>query len=1242
MTLNEFTRKYPQSKTLRFALIPIAETQKYIEARHVLDEDEALAESYKKMKKTIDEYHKSFIDECLSNVTLSNLESFYRLYTSSADERKEEKWKISFDAVKIALRKEIAASFTDNKKYKQLNKKELIQKELEGWIEKNAPDLYFDESFKSFTTYFTGFNTNRMNMYTAEKKSTAVAFRLINENLPIFINNMRVYEIIRPHLSSELETLKGELGEYLNRRALNDLFTLENYNNVLTQGGIDEYNLIIGGKKTDKSLFKGINVYINLYNQKNPKDKLPLMTMLRKQILSDRESVSFLPEAFDDADALLDAVNGFCRELTAEKDGKSVLAELKDVLSALRDGGLDDLYVKSDAITAISVAIFGDYSVIPRAVYGEDRSDDGESRGKRKDPSYILLAEVEKAVDAYVRKLDSDVYGVRANGDKLVSRYFAAGADDRTTAFVEAYKNADALLNAPREDGCKLGQKDRELLKALLDALLKLYHFIKPLYVPSDAEYKKNDAFYGAFDPLYGHLEPVTRLYDKVRNFATKKPYSTEKIKLNFSSSTLLNGWDTSKEKANLGLLFIKDGKYYLGIMDKKHNKSFENVKGSDGSDVYKKVQYKLLPNPHMSLPKNLIPTKNPKKHGASDEIISIKENKSFTKGEHFSISDCHKLIDFYKSAISKYEGWDVFDFSFSDTDTYADISAFYREVSEQGYKITYKNIDAKYIDSLVKEGELYLFEIYNKDFSPYSKGRPSLHTMYWRALFDEKNLADVVYKLNGEAEVFYRKKSIPKNVTHPKGQPIEKKNPNAKEKGETSLFDYDIIKDRRYTVDKFLFHVPITMNFKANGRSDINDEVCTYLKNNPGVNIIGIDRGERNLLYISMIDRSGRVVKDEKGRPIQYSLNTITGKYTDRSGKEIPFETPYHKILDEREEKRKAARENWGAIESIKELKAGYMSQAVSHIARFMVKYNAIVVMEDLNSGFKNTRKKVEKQVYQNFEKALIEKLNYLVLKDCGENEPGGLYNALQLTSRFESFEKLKKQCGFIFYVPAWNTSKIDPVTGFTDLLKPKYENIAKAKAFFSKFKSISYNADGDWFEFSFDYNDFTDKARGSRTEWTVCTHGDTRYRYDRSLNNSKGGVETRNVTKHLKALFDGNDIDWKRGDIKEEILNQNGARFFAELISDLRLVFALRYSSASVGRDFILSPVADENGVFFSSEAGADGLPADADANGAFNIARKGLWVLEQIDRAEGYGDWTTKISNAEWLRYVQTRFK
>ena len=184
-------------------------------------------------------------------------------------------------------------------------------------------------------------------------------------------------------------------------------------------------------------------------------------------------------------------------------------------------------------------------------------------------------------------------------------------------------------------------------------------------------------------------------------------------------------------------------------------------------------------------------------------------------------------------------------------TSEYNDISEFYKDVEEQGYKIEYSEYSEKYINELVDRGELYLFQIYNKDFSEYSKGRPNLHTMYWKAVFDIENIKNPVYKLNGEAEIFYRKKSLERKITHSANEPVANKNENTIKSGKpTSLFKYDLIKDKRYTVDKFQFHVPITMNFKSEKMFNINQVVNKYLKYNDDINVIGIDRG-RGIFYM-------------------------------------------------------------------------------------------------------------------------------------------------------------------------------------------------------------------------------------------------------------------------------------------------------------------------------------------------------------------------------------------------------
>ena len=772
---------------------------------------------------------------------------------------------------------------------------------------------------------------------------------------------------------------------------------------------------------------------------------------------------------------------------------------------------------------------------------------------------------------------------------------------------------------------------------------MSLLHFVKPLYLTPDSELSKDELFYSAFSPLFEQLQKITEIYDKTRNYLTKKPYSTEKVKLNFSNPTLLEGWDVNKEPDYGAVLFERDGLYYLGILNDRN--LFKNIESrfdlhSSEKGSYRKIVYKQIPDAAKYISSKQILPQNP-----PQKIINILEKKK-TNAQSLKREEIHSFIDYCKndflknySCLKDANGKDYFDFNLKPADEYETLKHFFDDVKKQAYSISFLGITEKFINEAVEEGKLYLFKIWNKDFSSFSKGKPNLHTMYWRALFADENLKNVSYKLNGNAELFHRKASISKDnmVIHKANQPIACKNPNLKQK--TSVFEYDIIKDRRYTCDKYQFHVPITLNFKANGQTNINERVLKYLKNNQDINVIGIDRGERHLLYISLLNREGNVIMDEDGNPLQYSLNDIVGVYRDNSGALVSIKTPYRELLDKREIKRKDARKNWETIERIKDLKEGYMSQVIHHIAKLMVKYNAIIVMEDLNSGFKNSRVKIEKQVYQKFEKLLINKLNYMIFKDLPEKEPGGLYKAFQMTNKFESFKRMTRQNGFVFYVPPWNTSRIDPVTGFVDLLKPKYTNIPDARSFFSKFDSISFNSQSDYFEFEFDYSQFTEKANGTRTRWTVCTYGNERYTYNRSLNGGLGGYEKWNVTEKLKSLFDNVSIYYNSEEnLIPQIISQENSAFFLELIKNLKITLALRYSDGN-DRDFILSPVSNE-GRFFYSEECEKTLPQDGDANGAFHIARKGLCLLKKIDLMEDLKKPDLKISNKEWLSFVQTR--
>ena len=77
------------------------------------------------------------------------------------------------------------------------------------------------------------------------------------------------------------------------------------------------------------------------------------------------------------------------------------------------------------------------------------------------------------------------------------------------------------------------------------------------------------------------------------------------------------------------------------------------------------------------------------------------------------------------------------------------------------------------------------------------------------------------------------------------------------------------------------------------------------------------------------------------------------------------------------------------------------------------------------------------------------------------------------------------------------------------------------------------------------------------------------------------------------------------------------------------------MRNSWAKTGEDYIQSPVLNGRGEFFDSRKTAEYLPKDADANGAYHIALKGLMLLqEKLSAAKP----DLKIEHKDWFRFAQ----
>lgn len=1265
MDFNQFTHQYSLSKTLRFELKPIGRTLENIKKKGLVNEDEERARKYKQAKKIADAFHKLWLQRSLESGEIPQdlLSDYFELYkskkskTDGLDKQEENLLK--------KLRTKVADIIKPKDEFIELwNVGNLFKSLLENWqtqfeaflaTNPETKDIEDPKSvmeyFKGWGTYFTGFNENRKNIYTADDKATSVANRLISENLPKYFENCIKYENLKKS-NIDFSGVAQSLHGYTEPHMIDDFFVPENFNLCLSQKGIDLYNLVLGGVSTQSEKVQGVNEIINLYGQQNPEHKKlakqSKMQPLFKQILSDRESASFRLEAYDNNAQILDdlakikiSADAFylpyneVDQDTGELVQKSenVLEKIQHLFEHWDEYDLKGVFIANGkTLTNLYQSYYGDWRIIRSAL---ELKAENILPQKGKKLTEKLQTEREKFVEKthafslgelatltadYAKNLDAE------QRNKILSKSITEslsyqGFYEMYMQLKTAYDDFNSIKPAVDLDEKNIKPEHIEVLKNYLDALMTVYSYIKQLYVnPKHLEsLEKDDAFYNQFFEIYERLDQIIPLYNKIRNYTTKKPYSIEKFKLNFQNQSLANGWDVNKEPDNTTVLLVKDNQYFLAVMDKSNNKIFKNAPKCRENAI-NKVNYKYLAGPNKMLPKVFFSAKSIGYYAPNEDILRIRNTASHTEGgtpqkgyqkEPFNLNDCHKMIAFYQQSIEKHPEWNIFGFTFRKPTEYQSIVEFYTDVANQGYRIEMTEIDYGYIESLVDKGQLYLFQIYSKDFSPHSKGTPNLHTLYWKQLFSSENLNDVVIKLNGEAELFYR----PKSITY--SEHIWENGHHANDPAKKQ--SYPIIKDKRFAQDKFQFHVPITINYKATGGSNINQLVNKHIAQQSGVNILGIDRGERHLAYYSLINPQGEILE-------QGTLNTIV------SGDKT---SDYHAKLDQVEKNRDQARKAWGEIENIKNLKEGYLSQVVHKICQLIVKHNAVVVFEDLNMGFKRGRFKIEKQVYQKFEKMLIEKLNYLVFKGNEATQMGGVLRGYQLSSKFESFTKLGRQSGIIYYVPAYHTSKICPLTGFVNLLYPKYESIEKTKAFIERLSGIRYNVDKRYFEIKIDYDQLGITASGSKRKWTICTYGE---RIKQERKNGYWESQLFDLSQSLCGLMHEFGVDYIAGnDLKEQLLKVDSAQLFKSFMWHLKMTLQMRNSDAM--NDYLISPVADQHGVFFDSRNVTDHkLPLDADANGAYHIALKGKLMLEAINPDDG--KLQANVKNEAWYQFVQNR--
>jgi len=356
-----------------------------------------------------------------------------------------------------------------------------------------------------------------------------------------------------------------------------------------------------------------------------------------------------------------------------------------------------------------------------------------------------------------------------------------------------------------------------------------------------------------------------------------------------------------------------------------------------------------------------------------------------------------------------------------------------------------------------------------------------------------------------------------------------------------------------------------------------------------------------------------------------------------------------YNDLLDARASNRDMARKNWKTIGTIKELKDGYISLVVRKIVdlaiyedvdkKILRKIPACIVLENLNIGFKRGRQKIEKSVYQKLELALAKKLNFVVDKKAKDGEIMSVEKALQLTPPVQNFQDIGNQCGIMLYVRANYTSQTDPVTGWRKTIyfsKTKNEDLKTEIC--EKFDEIGFDGKDYYFTYTTKYEKEKGKAEKG-APWILWSgkNGESLDRF-RSKKNTAGiwEIEKQDIVKLLDKIF-GEQTETVKN-LKNKITNENAKdlKYAIELIQQIRNSGPKdKNGKPTKDDDFILSPVRDKKGIHFDSRTDNAIVP-NGDANGAYNIARKGLMTFEKIKK----GEKDLYISDEEWDLWLTNR--
>lgn len=573
--------------------------------------------------------------------------------------------------------------------------------------------------------------------------------------------------------------------------------------------------------------------------------------------------------------------------------------------------------------------------------------------------------------------------------------------------------------------------------------------------------------------------------------------------------------------------------------------------------------------------------------------------------------------------------------------DEYESLGAFSDHIMLLSAYTCLRYMEKSVVDKQVSEGLLYLFKIKNQDMYRERRSSSDVTSIYFNQLFESAENGNISICINNDPKVIYRPRLLNTLITHPKDSfLVNKRDKNgnyipadiymqltryingttkncsesAKKYLEDDLVaikkaDKDIVKDNRYTKERFRISCSYTIGYGVRKNIGINQLRNKVLKDfvDDNMNILTIRRGKNNFLCY--------VVMDQEGNRIEHGVWNKIGT-TDFIGKLRTTSDAY----------------TWQSGKKLDNFKKSYLTMVTSTIVKKAIQHNAVICIEQTEKKYKDYDNIINSDMFELFENNLLSKLSCYTDKNILDHEPGGILNPLHLAKKVKS----REGNGILFKVSPSNTKGIDFENGYINLLNSNLgKKYSSKKRILKKMESIRIDWESKEINYEFRYSkldvnipkEILNEVKNKDTLISICAKGNRTYR-----DKITGRYVEISVASVIDELFRSSKIvscdENRKGTLIDiEKINDDEVSFLYEIF----ILYAEGHIEAedTFSSDCFVSPVTGQKICF-------NGAELDYDMINTFGFAYKCVsFFKNQLDRDNLVMN--APFKNSDWINIV-----